>query len=60
MLQFSADQERPTLCMLVHHDDAEREAKYSAGAEDSITAAGTNGWTVISMKNDWKKVFSFQ
>lgn len=60
MLQLSADQERPTLCMLVHHDDAKREVKYTTGAEDAFKTAGTDGWTVISMKDDWKQVFSFQ
>jgi phosphoserine phosphatase len=60
MLQFAADQERPTLCMLVQHDDAKREVEYSSGAEQSIKTAQTDGWTVISMKNDWKQIFSFQ
>ena len=60
MLQFAADQERPTLCLLVGHDDAEREVAYSAGADKAVTTAGTDGWTVISMKNDWKQVFSFE
>lgn len=59
MLRFAADQERPTLCVLVSHDDAEREVEYSAGADKAVTTAGTDGWTVISMKNDWKQVFSF-
>ena len=59
MLQFAADQERPTLCMLVGHDHAEREVEYSAGAEEAVATARTAGWTVISMKNDWKQVFAF-
>jgi phosphoserine phosphatase len=60
MLQFAADQKGPTLCLLVHHDDATREVAYSSGAEKAVKAAGTEGWTVISMKTDWKRVFSFQ
>ena len=60
MLQLAADQERPTLCLLVSHDDAEREVEYSAGAERSVATAGTDGWTVISMKNDWQQVFAFE
>jgi phosphoglycolate phosphatase-like HAD superfamily hydrolase len=31
MLQLAADQERSTLCLLVSHDDAEREVEYKAG-----------------------------
>ena len=60
MLQFAADQERPTLCLLVSHDDAEREVEYSAGAEKAVSTAGTDGWTVISMKSDWQQVFAFE
>ena len=60
MLRYAAAQERPTLCMLVSHDDADREVEYSAGAEKSVATAGTDGWTVISMKNDWKQVFAFE
>jgi hypothetical protein len=56
----AADQKGPTLCLLVHHDDSIREVAYSAGAEKALKAAGTEGWTVISMKTDWNRVFSFQ
>jgi phosphoserine phosphatase len=59
MLRFAADQEHPTLCLLVSHDDAEREVEYSAGADKAVGTAGTDGWTVVGMKNDWKRVFSF-
>jgi phosphoglycolate phosphatase-like HAD superfamily hydrolase len=60
MLQFAADQRGPTLCLLVHHDDATREVAYSAGAEQAIKTAATQRWTTISMKKDWSRVFSFQ
>ena len=60
MLQFAAGQSGPTLCMLVNHDDETREVKYSSGAEKAVKEAGTQGWTVISMKNDWDRVFAFQ
>lgn len=43
--------------LLVRHDDAEREFDYEAGAERSLQAAATHGWTVASIKNDWKNVF---
>jgi phosphoserine phosphatase len=60
MLQYAADQSEPTLCMLLHHDDETREVAYSSGAEEAVKEAGTRGWTVISMKTDWNRVFSFQ
>jgi hypothetical protein len=31
-----------------------------AGAEKSLDLAKAQGWTVVSMKNDWKKIFSFE
>ena len=59
MLRFAAGQVRPTLCLLVSHDDSEREVEYSTGADEAVTTAGTDGWTVVSMKHDWTQVFSF-
>jgi phosphoserine phosphatase len=43
--------------ILVHHDDAEREFAYEAGAEKALTEAKDRGWVVVSMKVDFKKVF---
>jgi hypothetical protein len=39
------------------HDDAEREFAYTGGAEESLALADKNGWTIVSMKNDWATVF---
>jgi phosphoserine phosphatase len=43
--------------LLVNHDDAEREFAYTSGAEKVLEAAGANGWTVASMKDDWARIF---
>jgi phosphoglycolate phosphatase-like HAD superfamily hydrolase len=43
--------------LLVLHDDADREFDYTAGAEKSLDQAATDGWTVVSIKNDWMTVF---
>ena len=43
--------------ILVVHDDQEREFAYTAGAEKSVAAAERHGWTLVSVKNDWKVVF---
>jgi len=48
----------PGLRLLVDHDDPEREFGYTAGAEKALEAAGAHGWTVISVKDDWKTVFA--
>src|SRR5476651_1917909 len=49
---------------IVHHTDAEREFAYdknsSVGRLDkALIAATERKWTVVDMKNDWKRVFSF-
>ena len=43
--------------LLVHHDDAEREFAYDAGAERALARAATDGWTVASMRSDFADVF---
>ena len=56
--------------MLVLHDDKEREYAYGPANGLPDTKVGTfsqalydeaksKDWTVISMKNDWKQMFSF-
>lgn len=45
------------LRLLVDHDDDDREFAYTAGAERVLDHAASQGWTVISMRNDWTTVF---
>ena len=58
MLDFTQHADKPTLRLLVLHDDAEREFDYTAGAEASLERAQAEGWTVVSIKNDWSTVFA--
>ena len=59
MLRYAGGKGRPGLRLLVLHDDAEREFDYTAGAEKSLeTVAAAEGWTVVSVKNDWNTVFA--
>ena len=58
MLDFTQHADKPFLRLLVLHDDAEREFAYTAGAEDSLERARAEGWTVISIENDWSTVFA--
>jgi phosphoserine phosphatase len=44
--------------VLVNHDDEAREFAYTSGAERSLAQAKEQGWTVVSMKNDWSTVFA--
>jgi phosphoglycolate phosphatase-like HAD superfamily hydrolase len=66
MLEWTQAGSGARLMMLVHHDDAEREFAYGPESKigtfsDALMAeARKNGWTIISMKNDWKKVFAFE
>jgi phosphoglycolate phosphatase-like HAD superfamily hydrolase len=57
MLRFCAQAGRPSLALLVNHDDDRREYAYDGGAEQALAFARNNGWTVASVKNDWKTVF---
>jgi phosphoserine phosphatase len=57
MLEFAHHADNPTLRLLVLHDDAEREFDYTTGADQALTRAEADGWTVVSMRNDWTTVF---
>jgi hypothetical protein len=58
MLSFSRQSDKPFLRLLLLHDDEEREFAYTTGAEQALQDAGNDGWTVVSMKNDWSTVFT--
>jgi len=49
--------ESAVFSMLIVHDDEEREFAYTEGAEKSVGAAKDQGWTLVSVKDDWKVVF---
>jgi hypothetical protein len=63
MLQWSTAGEGERFGLIVNHDDAEREFGYAHGnklqsVDKVLSAAVHAGWTVVSMKKDWKEVFS--
>jgi phosphoserine phosphatase len=71
MLEYTKAGDGTRLAMIVLHDDAEREYAYGPAQGLPDTKVGTftqalydeakkNGWIVISMKNDWKVIFSFE
>jgi phosphoglycolate phosphatase-like HAD superfamily hydrolase len=57
MLDFTQHDDKPFLRLLVLHDDAEREFDYTRGAEQALERAGREGWTTVSIGNDWATVF---
>jgi phosphoserine phosphatase len=57
MLHFTQHHDKPSLRLLVLHDDDEREFAYTTGAEQALGQASSDSWTVISVRNDWATVF---
>jgi phosphoserine phosphatase len=57
MLDFTQHPGKPTLRLLLLHDDDQREFAYTSGAEQALERAGKSGWTVVSMHDDFKVVF---
>ncbi len=71
MLEYTKAGDGARLAMLVLHDDATREYAYGPAQGLPDTKVGTfpqalydqakkQGWIVISMKNDWKRIFPFE
>ena len=65
MLEWTAAGSGARFALIVHHDDAEREWAYdrksSVGKLDkALDEANAKGWTIVSMKDDWKTVFAFE
>ena len=71
MLEYTGAGDGARLMMLVLHDDERREYAYGPAQGLADMRVGTftqalydeakkDGWTVISMKNDWKRIFAFE
>lgn len=58
MLKFSQTSKYPNFQLMVNHDDRVREFAYQEKNNASLNAASANKWHVVSMKNDWKAIFS--
>ncbi len=63
MLQYTGTGKGARFCLYVHHDDTDREYAYDradhfARLYKGLDEAAAKGWTVVSMKDDWKTVFS--
>jgi hypothetical protein len=71
MLEYTGAGDGLRLMMLVLHDDGQREYAYGPAQGLPVSRVGTfsqalydeakkKGWPVISMKNDWKRIFTFE
>ncbi len=63
MLQYAAGGPHRQLQMVLHHDDPDREYAYDRDTkvgrlDQALQQAERNGWVVVSMKDEWKIVFS--
>jgi phosphoglycolate phosphatase-like HAD superfamily hydrolase len=58
MLRFCDQRAGTSMCMVLRHDDAEREYAYRASAEQLLRCAEKYGWVTVSMAEDWKTVFA--
>ena len=66
MLQYTTiNNPRPSFGLIVHHTDGYREYAYDATPKSSgklveaLKEAPQRGWSVVDMKNDWKRIFAF-
>ncbi len=62
MLQWTAAGDGARFMLYVHHDDADREWAYDREShigrlDQGLAEAEQRGWTVVSMKNDWERIF---
>jgi phosphoglycolate phosphatase-like HAD superfamily hydrolase len=65
MLQYTTSGDGPRLGLIVRHDDGVREYAYDRAGrigtlDKALDEAPKWGWQVVSMKNDWNRVFPFE
>ncbi|MBB4005645.1 phosphoglycolate phosphatase-like HAD superfamily hydrolase [Aurantimonas endophytica] len=62
MLEWTTGGEGRRFGLIVHHDDADRDVAYDRDStfgklDRGLDDGPRQGWTIVSMKNDWKQVF---
>ncbi len=60
----TADEKLPSLGIIVHHTDAEREYAYDRQSaigklDKALNEASDHNWLVVDMKSDWSKIYAF-
>jgi phosphoglycolate phosphatase-like HAD superfamily hydrolase len=63
MLEWTAAGTGARFALIVHHDDAKREWAYDRKSgvgklDKALDEANAKGWTIVSMKDDWKAIFA--
>jgi hypothetical protein len=62
MLQWTTAGDGARFALIVHHTDAAREWAYDREShigklDKALDEAQVKGWTLVSMKEDWKRIF---
>ena len=65
MLQWTTAGKGARLGLLVRHTDAGREWAYDRNSDigrldKALDEANEKGWTVVDMRNDWRRIFPFE
>jgi hypothetical protein len=65
MLQWTAAGKGRRFALYVHHTDGEREWAYDRDShigrlDKGLAEATSRGWTVVDMKQDWKRIYPFE
>jgi phosphoserine phosphatase len=65
MLEYTTSAPGPRLGLIVHHDDGEREYAYDRNSgvgrlERGLDQAAQRDWVIVSMKDDWRRVYAGQ
>jgi phosphoglycolate phosphatase-like HAD superfamily hydrolase len=65
MLEWARQGGGVRFALIVHHTDAEREWAYDRKSpvgqlDRALDVAQVEGWTIVDMKNDWKRIFPFE
>ncbi|HRX29413.1 MAG TPA: HAD family hydrolase [Saprospiraceae bacterium] len=63
MMEYASMQKNKTLMIYIKHTDGDREFDYSKGVlagalKEGEKVAEKNGWIIVDMKRDWKKIFN--
>jgi len=64
MMQYTHSSPYNSMCVILHHTDAEREYAYdtitlSGHLESALIEAKEKNWMVVDMKEDFKQIFPF-
>ncbi len=60
MLQYCQGSKYKSLQLIINHDDATREYAYAEANRASLNAAEKYRWNIVSMNDDWQRVFAFE